>query len=204
MNTTRSGSRSGGTAETAKTAETIAEKMLVYVLCGLCVLGGSFRTLSAQPAGPVIVVETTKGTFEFETYPVEAPRTVAHIVDLVKRGFYDGQRIHRALPAFLVQWGDPRSRDLAREADWGRGPEASSGHPIGASELRRKRLHTRGAVAVAHQGIPALADSQIYVTLADRPDLNNRYTVFGHVIAGDEVPAQLERGDLIRKMYVKE
>jgi cyclophilin family peptidyl-prolyl cis-trans isomerase len=192
--------RSEGTAETAKTAE---KTFFVFVLCVLGVLCGSIF-LSAQPAGPVIVVETTKGTFEFETYPVEAPKTVAHIVDLVRRGFYDGQRIHRALPAFLVQWGDPRSRDLTRDADWGRGPEASSGHPIGASELRRKRLHTRGAVAVAHQGIPALADSQIYVTLADRPDLNNRYTVFGHVIAGDEVPAQLERGDLIRKMYVKE
>ena len=194
--------RTEKTAEIAKNAE----KMFVYVLCALCVLGGFFCTSSvkAQPAGPVVVVETTKGTFEFETHPVEAPKTVAHIVDLVKRGFYDGQRIHRALPGFVVQWGDPRSRDLAREADWGRGPEASSGNPIGVSELRRKRLHSRGAVAMAHQGNPALADSQIYVTLADRPDLNNRYTVFGHIIAGDEVPARLERGDLIRTMYVKE
>ena len=189
--------------ETAATAK-IAEKIVLYVLCVLCVLGGFFRSLSAQPAGPVIVVETTKGTFEFETYPVDAPKTVAHIVDLVKRGFYDGQRVHRALPGFLVQWGDPRSRDVSREDDWGRGAEASSGHPIGSSELRRKRLHTRGALAMAHQGNPALADSQIYVTLANRPDLNNRYTVFGHIIAGDDVPARLERGDVIGKMYVKE
>ena len=192
-------------AETAQTAR-IAEKIVLSVFCGLFVLGGSIlsSSVSAQPAGPVIVVETSKGAFEFETYPVEAPKTVAHIVDLVKRGFYDGQRVHRALPGFLVQWGDPRSRDLSREADWGRGADASSGHPVGASELRRKRLNTRGAVAMAHQGNPALADSQIYVTLANRPDLNNRYTVFGHIIAGDEVPARLERGDQIRKMYVKE
>ena len=184
----------------------IAEIAKKCFLCVLCVLCGFFWSSSAsgQLAGPVIVVETTKGTFEFETYPIEAPRTVAHIVDLVKRGFYDGQRVHRALPGFLVQWGDPRSRDLSREADWGRGADASSGTPIGVSELRRKRLHTRGAVAMAHQGNPALADSQIYVTLANRPDLNNRYTVFGHIIAGDEVPPRLERGDLVRKMYVKE
>jgi cyclophilin family peptidyl-prolyl cis-trans isomerase len=182
---------------------TRAKTVLICVLCALC---GFFRPApaAAQPAGPVIVVETTKGTFSFETYPDDAPKTVAHIVDLVKRGFYDGQRVHRALPGFLVQWGDPRSRDLSREAEWGRGSEASSGHPIGASELRRKRQHTRGAVAVAHQGIPALADSQIYVTLANRPDLNNRYTVFGHVVDGDDVPGRLEHGDLIRKMYVKE
>ena len=131
-------------------------------------------------------------------------RLVSRVVDLVKRGFYDGQRIHRAIPGFLVQWGDPRSRDVSRDADWGRGVEASSGNPIGASELRRKHRHTRGAVGVAHQGNPALADSQIYVTLADRPDLNNRYTVLGQVSAGDEVLSQLERGDLIRKMYVKQ
>ena len=191
--------RSEETAETAKKAE----RRFIPVLSVLCVLCGSIFS-SAQPAGPVIVVETTKGTFEIETYPVEAPKTVAHIVDLVKRGFYDGQRVHRALPGFLVQWGDPKSRDLSREAVWGRGADASSGHPIGASEIRKKRLHTRGAVAMAHQGNPALADSQIYVTLANRPDLNNRYTVFGNVIAGDDVPSRLERGDLIRKMYVKQ
>jgi peptidyl-prolyl cis-trans isomerase B (cyclophilin B) len=188
------------TGETAK----IAKKIFLYAFCALCVLGGFFRSLSAQAAGPVIVVETTKGTFAFETYPADAPKTVAHIVDLVRRGFYDGQRVHRALPGFLVQWGDPRSRDQSREADWGRGPDASSGQPIGVSELRRKRLHVRGAVAMAHQGNPALADSQIYVTLANRPDLNNRYTVFGQVIEGDDVPARLERGDLIRKVSVKE
>ncbi|MGH9140475.1 MAG: peptidylprolyl isomerase [Vicinamibacterales bacterium] len=192
--------RSKKTGERARTAEKI-------MVCVVCVLAGVFLSaadLFAQSPGPVIVVETTKGTFAFETYPADAPKTVAHIVDLVKQGFYDGQRVHRALPGFLVQWGDPRSRDLSREEDWGRGANASSGHPIGAAELRRKRLHTRGAVGVAHQGNPALADSQIYVTLANRPELNNRYTVFGHIVEGDDVPARLERGDLIRKMYVKE
>jgi cyclophilin family peptidyl-prolyl cis-trans isomerase len=159
---------------------------------------------STQIAGPVIVVETAKGTFEFETYPNEAPKTVAHIVDLVKKGFYDGQRVHRALPGFVVQWGDPQSRDLAKESDWGRGAAASSGRPIGVAEMSRKHTHTKGAVAVAHPGTAANADSQIYVTLADRPDLNTRYSVFGRVISGEDVPARLQRGDVIRKMYLKE
>jgi cyclophilin family peptidyl-prolyl cis-trans isomerase len=171
------------------------------LLCGFCLLVSA--ALFAQSAGPVIVVETSKGTFEFETYPTEAPRTVAHVVDLVKRRFYDGQRLHRALPGFLVQWGDPRSRDAAREADWGRGAEASSGQPIGVSEMTKKRANTRGAVAMAHPGNPALADSQIYVTLADRPDLNGRYTVFGRVIAGDDVLPRLERGDVVVRMYLR-
>ena len=155
-------------------------------------------------AGPVIVVETMKGTFEFETYPEDAPKTVVHIVALVKRGFYDGQRIHRAIPGFLAQWGDPRSRDPELEAEWGRGPAASSGTPVGAAEISRKRLHVAGAVAMAHPGVPAQGDSQIYVTLADRPDLDGKYAVFGQVVAGADVPARLERGDTIRRVFVKE
>src|SRR5437764_6188087 len=86
-------------------------------------------TVRAQ-LGPVIVVETTKGAFAFETYPNEAPKTVAHVMQLVRDSFYDGQRFHRVLPCFVVQWGDPRSADVTKEADWGRGDEASSGTPI--------------------------------------------------------------------------
>jgi len=167
---------------------------LIY-LCVLC-------PLRAQTA-PIIVVETTKGTFEIETYPNEAPKTVAHIVDLAKSGFYDGQRVHRALPGFVVQWGDPRSRDTTQAFDWGKGAAASSGKPIGAAEITKKRTHTKGAVAVAHLGKPAEADSQMFVTLADRPDLNGKYAVFGHVVSGDDVPGRLERGDQIRRLYVK-
>jgi cyclophilin family peptidyl-prolyl cis-trans isomerase len=165
---------------------------------------GAMLSAQATAAGPVIVVETTKGTFAFETYPREAPKTVAHVVALVRRGFYDGQRVHRAIPGFLVQWGDPRSRDAAREADWGRGPEASSGRPIGAAEVSNKRLHVTGAVGMAHPGSPSAADSQVYVTLAKRADLDGNYTVFGNVIDGADVPARIERGDVITRMYVKE
>jgi peptidyl-prolyl cis-trans isomerase B (cyclophilin B) len=161
--------------------------------------------LTAQaPAAPVIVVETSRGTFAFETYPDEAPRTVKHIVELVRRGFYDGQRVHRAIPGFAVQWGDPQSRDLSKEAVWGRGPAASSGAPIGAAEISKKRTHTKGAVAMSHQGNPAQADSQLYVMLGSRDELNGRYAVFGRVIAGVDVPERLQKGDVVQRMYVKE
>jgi len=106
------GSETMTVTKTGNAARTkVANRSLINVLRGLTVLCG-FCLLSvmifSQSAAPVIVVETSKGTFEFETYPVEAPKTVAHVVDLVKRRFYDGQRLHRALPGFLVQWGDPR------------------------------------------------------------------------------------------------
>ena len=175
-------------------------KLALALLIVMCAAAQTW----AQDRGPVIVVETVKGTFEIETYPNEAPKTVAHIVELVKKGFYDGQRVHRALPGFVMQWGDPQSRDLTKESDWGRGAAASSGTAIGVAEISRKRRHTKGAVAVAHPGTAANADSQIYVTLADRPDLNLKYTVFGRVISGEDVPARLQKGDVIRKMYLKE
>ena len=177
-----------------------------FVLAAAClaVLTTAPAASQAGAPGPIIVVETTRGMFAFETYPREAPKTVAHIVALVRRGFYDGQRVHRAIPGFLVQWGDPRSRDVGREEDWGRGPEASSGKPIGAGEVSKKHLNVAGAVGMAHPGIPAAADSQMYVTLARRADLDGYYTVFGRVIAGADVPATLDRGEVITRMYVRE
>ena len=159
--------------------------------------------VAQDPRAPVIVVETSQGTFAFETYPDEAPKTVKHVVELVARGFYDGQRVHRAIPGFLMQWGDPQSRDLSKEAMWGRGPAASSGRPIGAAEMSRKRKQTKGAVAMSHPGNPAQADSQIYVLLAPHEELNGRYAVFGRVVAGLEVPERMHKGDVIRRMYVK-
>jgi peptidylprolyl isomerase len=174
------------------------------MLIGVALAAVGLQTSQSTAASPVIVVETTKGTFAFETYPRETPLTVDHVVALVRRGFYDGQRVHRAVPGFLAQWGDPRSRDLGREAEWGRGAEASSGKAIGAAEISRKRLHTAGAVSMAHPGLPADADSQMFVTLSRRTDLDGYYTVFGGVIEGADVPARFERGDVITRMYVRE
>ena len=178
--------------------------LVVVAACLFAILTPVTEFVGQTGGAPVIVVETTRGRFEFETYPNDAPKTVAHVVDLVKRGFYDGQRFHRAQPGFVIQWGDPQSRDLAKEGDWGRGAEASSGQPIGVAEIAKTRLHTLGAVGMAHLGNPAAADSQIYVTLAERDDLDGRYAVFGHVISGGEVPGRIQRGDLIIRMYVRE
>jgi cyclophilin family peptidyl-prolyl cis-trans isomerase len=161
--------------------------------------------LGAQSrAAPVIVVETTIGSFAFETFPTDAPRTVAHIVALAKKGFYDGQRIHRAIPGFIVQFGDPQTKDASKRELWGRGPEASSGKPIGVPEISKRRLHQAGAVGVAHMGDPAKADSQIYVTLAPRRDLDGQYAVFGRILEGLDVPGRLRVGDEVRRVYVRE
>ena len=178
--------------------------VLAVALAFVCVPLGAAQLPPRQPKPiPVIVVETSKGRFALETYPNEAPKTVAHIVALVQKGFYDGQRVHRALAGFLVQFGDPQTRDLSLRDRWGRGSAASSGTPIGVAEISKKRLHTAGAVGVAHMGNPAKGDSQIYITLAPRPDLDGQYAVFGHVIEGGDVPARLQVGDEINRVYVR-
>jgi cyclophilin family peptidyl-prolyl cis-trans isomerase len=151
-------------------------------------------------AGPVIVVETVKGTFEFETYPNEAPRTVEHVVNLVKKNFYNGLRFHRVEPGFVIQVGDPNTRDFTKKDLWGTG---GSGTPVGVSELSRKHKHVKGAVAMAHPGNAAKADAQFYVMLGDKPSLDGKYVVFGQLISGLDVPAKIRVGDAIKKMYVK-
>ena len=165
---------------------------------------GDLWHASAQRASGLIVVETTQGTFAIDTFPLDAPRSVAHIVGLVKAGFYDGQRVHRAVPGFIVQFGDPQTRDLDKRALWGKGAEASSGKPIGVAEMAPKRKNIRLAVGLAHMGEPAQADSQLYVMLDTRPELDGQYAVIGQVVEGEDVPARLQVGDQIRRVYVRE
>jgi cyclophilin family peptidyl-prolyl cis-trans isomerase len=166
-------------------------------------VSGVRRTVQAATA-PLLIVATSKGTFTIQTFPTDAPKTVEHIVALARNHFYDGQRVHRALKGFVVQFGDPQSRDLAKRDLWGLGAAASSGKPVGVAEMTPKRTHTAGAVGLAHMGEPAKGDSQIYITLAPRRDLDGKYAVFGQVVEGIDVPATLEVGDEITQLSVRE
>lgn len=166
--------------------------------------GFSRADVKSPSATPRLIVETSKGTFTIETFASDAPKTVDHVVALARNHFYDGQRVHRALAGFVVQFGDPQSRDLTKRDIWGLGAAASSGKPVGISEMTPKRTHTAGAVGLAHMGEPAKGDSQIYITLAARHELDGKYAVFGQVVEGIDVPAMLEVGDEITRLSVRE
>jgi len=149
--------------------------------------------------GPVLVVDTVKGIIEIEMYPADAPKTVAHITGLVKRNFYNGLRVHRVVPDFVVQFGDPLTRDLTKKQLWGTG---GSGRTIGVAET--KRIHRLGSVAMAHAGDPAKADSQMYILLrTSATALDGKYAVFGQVISGMDVVQKIAVGDMIRRVTVK-
>src|SRR4051812_41001264 len=176
----------------------LAATWLVLFACSLALVAQQ----KAPGTGPTLVLETAKGTIEIETYPEEAPKTVARVIELVKKNFYNGQRFHRSEPGFLVQIGDPVSRDVSREAWWGR---QGSGKPIGVAEITKKRKHTAGAVAMAHPGSdPTTADSQFFVLRRAAPELDGHYTVFGHVLKGMDVVAKIQRGDVVKRAYLKD
>jgi cyclophilin family peptidyl-prolyl cis-trans isomerase len=153
-------------------------------------------------AGPIVVLETAKGTIEFETYPEEAPKTVARIVELVKKNFYNGLRFHRAEPGLLIQVGDPVTRDMSRQSWWGR---QGSGKVIGVAEITKKRRHVTGAVSMAYPGNDKTeADSQFFIMRRPAPEWDGKYTVFGKVLKGMDVVAKIERGDILKRAYLKD
>lgn len=179
-----------------------------WPLCALVLMcsmiAGHRAPLSAQDVAPLVIIETTQGAVTFVTFPTEAPITVAHVLGLTRRGFYDGQRIHRAIPGFVVQFGDPQTRDLNAKSVWGLGAAASSGAPVGVAEISKRRPNLQGAVGLAHMGEPAKGDSQIYITLARRPDLDGQYSVFGQIVDGADVLARLQVGDEIVRVVVRD
>jgi cyclophilin family peptidyl-prolyl cis-trans isomerase len=152
-------------------------------------------------AGPVIVLETEKGFIEFETYPNEAPKSVAHILALVQKRFYTGLRFHRVIPNFVIQIGDPTTRDFTKRDDWGK---YSSGTPVGVGELSKTRKHVAGTVALAHLGDASQVDSQFYICLSPQPQLDGRYPIIGKVIAGLEVVRKIAETDRLIRATVRE
>ena len=159
---------------------------------------GLAQTAPAAPL-PVVVFDTIKGTFEMQLFAADAPKSVEQIVGLVKRGFYRGQRIHRVTPT-LVQWGDPKSKDMTYREYWGTG---GSGRAINAFELSKKHTHVRGAVGLAHSGNPMAADSQLYVMKTANSSLDGKHAVIGQVTAGLAVVDQLQVTDVIKNVTIK-
>ena len=153
----------------------------------------------AAPANPVPVFDMQKGSFEIELFQAEAPKSVEHILDLMKRSFYRAQRIHRVTPN-LVQFGDPQSRDMSKEPFWGSG---GSGSTIGVFELSKKRSNVRGAVGIAHAGNPILADSQLFIVKTDQSGNDGKYAIIGRVTTGMAVVDKLVKTDMIKDARIK-
>ncbi|NQU09371.1 peptidylprolyl isomerase [bacterium] len=139
----------------------------------------------AAQSNEVAVIETRFGRMVLEFYENDAPKTVANFKKLAREGFYNGTTFHRVIPNFMIQGGDPNSKDDDRSNDGIGGP----GYTV---EAEIKRPHTRGTVATARQGDQVnpqrrSSGSQFFINVVDNKGLNGGYTVFGQVLEGMEV-----------------
>jgi len=127
------------------------------------------------------VIETKMGKIELKFFPEVAPNHVKNFIDLAQKGFYDGTTFHRVIPGFMIQGGDPNTKNPDRSRHGMGGP----GHTVKA-EFNEK-LHKRGILSMARAQDPDSAGSQFFICVADAPFLNKKYSVFGEVTSGLEV-----------------
>lgn len=127
------------------------------------------------------IIETKFGNIELEFFPDVAPNHVDNFIELAKKGFYDGTTFHRVIPGFMIQGGDPNSKNHDKSTHGMGGP----GYALKA-EFNDKP-HKRGALSMARAASPDSAGSQFFICVADSPFLDRQYTVFGEVVSGMDV-----------------
>lgn len=146
-------------------------------------------TQNAKPADEVAVLKTSDGEMVIAFWPDVAPETVENFKKLAKKGFYDGTCFHRIIKGFMIQGGDPNSKDPAKTDSYGTG---GPGYSIkGETNHRPDRSHERGVISMANSGSPDTAGSQFFICLAPVHQLDGGYTTFGKVIKGDDVLEKL-------------
>jgi cyclophilin family peptidyl-prolyl cis-trans isomerase len=161
-----------------------SNKFAYYVLAIALVLPFAAKTVSAEEAAAtdeIAVMKTDKGTIKIEFFSDKAPKHVINFKHLAKSGFYDGVYFHRVIPGFMVQGGDPNTKDDDRSND-GMG---GAGYHINAEF--NDTVHKRGIVSMARSRDPNSASSQFFIMVADAPHLDGQYSAFGRVIKGMDV-----------------
>ncbi len=135
----------------------------------------------------IAIMETSMGTIKLGFFPDVAPNHVARFKELAKEGFYDGILFHRVIPGFVIQGGDPKTKDPAT-------PKHLMGTGGSGKNLKAEfnsRPHLRGTLSAARSNHPDSADSQFFICVARVPHLDNKYTVYGHVLEGVDVAEKI-------------
>ncbi|TKB35037.1 MAG: peptidylprolyl isomerase [Nitrospira sp.] len=132
--------------------------------------------------GPRAIIATRFGEIEVTFFPDKAPEHVKNFISLAKSGFYNGTIFHRVIPGFMIQGGDPNTKDLNKPETYGQG---GPGHRLKAEF--NEIPHRRGILSMARTSDPNSAGSQFYIVVKDSNFLDGQYTVFGEVVRGMEV-----------------
>ncbi|MEY8436675.1 peptidylprolyl isomerase [Atopobiaceae bacterium 24-176] len=163
------------------------------------------------PAGDEIAtIVTNKGTVVVKLDGAGAPITVGNFCELAESGFYDGIKFHRYVPGFVIQGGDPITRDMD-PADVAAGARGSAGVPGTGGpgwsirheyDVNPRNSHVDGAIAMARSAMPDSAGSQFYLCLGPQHGLDSGYTVFGVTKEGLDVVFDLRAGDVIESVTI--
>ncbi len=156
-------------------------RLIIVALVGLFATVGCAQN-KENTVNEVAVIETNKGTMVVEFWSDVAPKTVENFKKLSRSGFYDGTCFHRIIKGFMIQGGDPLTKD---EKNAGRFGTGGPGWTIKAEFNQNK--HVRGVLSMARTSDPDSAGSQFFICLEAARNLDNQYTAFGKLIAGEDV-----------------
>src|SRR5574341_1398788 len=157
----------------------MATHMTLVTVILLVTAGVGLAADKAPAKGPRAIINTKFGEIEIEFFPDKAPNHVANFTKLAKSGFYNGTIFHRVIPGFMIQGGDPNTKDQANKAAYGMG---GPGYNVNAefNDIQ----HKRGIVSMARANDPNSAGSQFYIVVENSFFLDRQYTVFGQVVKG--------------------
>ena len=169
-------------------------KLPLFSLLLACTLGiAALAPARAADSKEVAVLKTSEGEMVIEFWPDVAPNTVKNFIKLAKSGFYDGTAFHRIIDGFMIQGGDPLTKDPSKEAMYGTG---SADERIKA-EFSDKH-HEFGVISMARAANPDSASSQFFICLGPTPQLDGKYTAFGKLVKGDDVLRKLGKTPVSR------
>jgi peptidyl-prolyl cis-trans isomerase B (cyclophilin B) len=160
-------------------------RMKILLMSCLALLGALVTAAPADPApmsNQAAIIHTTAGDITIQFWTDAAPTTIANFEKLAKQGFYNGTAFHRIIKGFMIQGGDPLTKDPSQEMRWGTG---GPGYSINAEF--NSHPHQRGVISMARSSDPNSAGSQFFICLGDCPSLDGKYTTFGKLIKGDDV-----------------
>ena len=158
--------------------------ILLTLLLGTATLAAQETKTENTPnaSNEIAVIKTSEGDMVVEFWTDAAPNTIENFKKLARSGFYNGTIFHRIVKGFMIQGGDPNSKDPAKENKYG---EGGPGYKIKAEF--NDHSHQRGVVSMAREPDPDSAGSQFFICLAPVPRLDHQYTTFGKLIKGDDV-----------------
>jgi peptidyl-prolyl cis-trans isomerase B (cyclophilin B) len=157
-------------------------RMLIGLLACVAFSVSSIESVMAADTAPKAsraIIKTKFGDIEIEFYPDVAPRHVENFIKLAKDGFYNGTIFHRVIPGFMIQGGDPNTKDTLKKETYGQG---GPGHSVKAEF--NDIPHKRGIVSMARAADPDSAGSQFFIVVEDSRFLDRKYSVFGQVKKG--------------------